>query len=202
MTPKTVIFDLGKVLVDFDFTIAARKVMKRSLRPPSPLSALTHFSPLVCRFERGELTDRQFFDEVCSVTGYQGTFEEFAEEFSNIFTEMPEMIALHARLRAAGVPTYILSNTNTLAEGYLRRHYPFFANFDGYVFSYAVRAMKPEAAIYEAAERLCGCRGEEILFIDDRRENVEGGTARGWQGLVQESPAKTIAALRKLGLPA
>jgi len=201
MTPKTVIFDLGKVLVDFDFTIAARKIMARSLRPPSPLQALNHFSPLICRFERGDITDREFFEEVRSATGYRGTFEEFAPEFSDIFTEIPEMIGLQARLRAAGIPTWILSNTNTLAEQQLRRHYPFFANFDGYVFSFAVGVMKPEPAIYEAAERATGRRGEELLFIDDRGENVEAAVARGWQGLVQESPAKTLAAVRQLGLP-
>ena len=201
MTPKTVIFDLGKVLVDFDFAIAARKIMARSLRPPSPLQALNHFSPLICRFERGDITDREFFEEVRSATGYRGTFEEFAPEFSDIFTEIPEMIGLQARLRAAGIPTWILSNTNTLAEQQLRRHYPFFANFDGYVFSFAVGVMKPEAAIYEAAERATGRRGEELLFIDDRGENVEAAVARGWQGLVQESPAKTLAAVRQLGLP-
>ena len=201
MTPKTVIFDLGKVLVDFDFTIAARKIMARSLRPPSPLQALNHFSPLICRFERGDITDREFFEEVRSATGYRGTFEEFAPEFSDIFTEIPEMSGLQARLRAAGIPTWILSNTNTLAEQQLRRHYPFFANFDGYVFSFAVGVMKPEAAIYEAAERAIGRRGEELLFIDDRGENVEAAVARGWQGLVQESPAKTLAAVRQLGLP-
>lgn len=201
MTPKTVVFDLGKVLVDFDFSIAARKVMKRSLRPPSPIAALTHFSPLVCQLERGEINERQFFAEVQAVTGYQGTFEDFAPEFSDIFTEIPEMIAAHARLRAAGVPTYILSNTNTLAEGHLRRHNPFFANFDGYIFSYAVKAMKPEPAIYDAVEKMCGFKGQEIIFIDDKAENVEAGIARGWQGIVHETPARTIAALRALDLP-
>ncbi len=58
------------------------------------------------------------------------------------------MIALHAELRGRGVPTYIFSNTNDLAIEHIRRNFPFFKNFVGYIYSYEIGAMKPDARIY------------------------------------------------------
>jgi HAD superfamily hydrolase (TIGR01509 family) len=98
------------------------------------------------------------------------------------------------------LPTYIFSNTNELAIHHIRRNFPFFANFDGYILSYEHGAMKPGAKLYEVVERTSGHRGAEILYLDDRPENVEAGAARGWQAILQENPDKTRAAIAALGL--
>jgi glucose-1-phosphatase len=200
VTPKAVIFDLGKVLLDFDWHVAARRLAARTrLTPKELLDAMVH-SPLLDRFERGFISAEQLCAEVRRLTGFDGTFAEFREFFADIFTEMPEMTALHATVRARGTPTYILSNTNTLAVEFIRQRFPFFAHFDGYVFSFEHGAMKPELKLYEVAEQLSGRRGAELLFIDDRPEHVVAGEQRGWQGIVQETPAKTRAAFARLGL--
>jgi glucose-1-phosphatase len=195
---KTVLFDLGKVLVDFDFAIAADKVLARSSRPIEKLQSLIQTSPLLRRFECGQISAQQFYEGVREVTEYQGTFAEFASAFGDIFSEIPEMVRLHTRVRSAGYPTWIFSNTNDLAVGHIRKTYSFFANFDGYFLSYQLGVMKPEAAIYEAAERATGCRGGEILYLDDFAENVKAGAARGWQTILHVSPEQTIPRVEQL----
>ena len=193
--PSIVVFDLGKVLVDFDYSIAARKVAARSARTIEHLRSFLESSPLLVEYETGWLTRKEFFAEICRATGFHGTVEEFGEFFADIFTEIPPMIELHAGLRRRGIPTYIFSNTNDLAIEHVRRNFPFFRNFDGYIFSYEVKAMKPDAKIYDALEKLTGRRGAEILYLDDRPENVAGGAARGWRTILHETPEKTRAAL-------
>jgi hypothetical protein len=42
--------------------------------------------------------------------------------------------------------------------------------------------------------------GAAILYIDDRQENLDTGVARGWQVILQQTPAGTIRAVRDLGL--
>ena len=140
-----------------------------------------------------------FHEAVCNVTGFHGTIEEFGGYFADIFTPIPLMIELHAGLHQRGIQTYIFSNTNDLAIEHIRRNFPFFHNFDGYIFSYEVKAMKPDAAIYEALERMAGRRGAEILYMDDRPENVAAGAARGWRTIFHETPEKTCAALKAFG---
>jgi HAD superfamily hydrolase (TIGR01509 family) len=201
MLPKAIIFDLGKVLVDFDWMRAALRFARRCPLPaPLLLARFLNARPLEA-FERGRLTPEQFFAEAQQMTGYTGTYEEFRDGFSDIFSEMPEMIAAHARLRAAGFPTYIFSNTNLLAVEHIRAQFPFFANFDGYIYSYEHDSMKPEARLYEVVEEVSGRHGEELLYLDDRAENIAAGAARGWQVILQQSPAKSLAAMRALNLP-
>jgi HAD superfamily hydrolase (TIGR01509 family) len=105
------------------------------------------------------------------------------------------MVELHAGLREKNVPTYIFSNTNEIAVGHIRRRFPFFSGFDGYILSYEIGAMKPQAKIYEALETMSRRRGRDIFYIDDREENVEAGAARGWQIVLHETPQKTRAAM-------
>lgn len=199
-TPSIVVFDLGKVLVDFDYSIAGRRIAARGTMSPADVQKFLDHSPLLYRYETGLMTRQEFFEEVRQATGFRGSIEEFGAFFADIFSEMPPMIELHASLRRSGIPSYIFSNTNDLAIEHIRRNFPFFANFNGYILSYEIGAMKPATKIYEALESLSGKRGSEILYLDDRRENVDAGAARGWQVILQTTPEKTRAEIEKLGL--
>jgi FMN phosphatase YigB (HAD superfamily) len=199
-SPKIVVFDLGKVLLDFDYRIALPRLAAHSTLSPDEIRQFFFQSPALMDYESGRLTRREFFELARQAVGFRGTIEMFGGFFADIFTEIPPMIELHAELRRRGVPTYIFSNTNDLAIEHVRQSFPFFQNFDGYIYSYEVRAMKPEARIYEALEKLAGRRGAEIIYIDDRPENVAGGAVRGWRSILHETPGKTRAALEKLNL--
>jgi HAD superfamily hydrolase (TIGR01509 family) len=199
--PSVVVFDLGKVLLDFDYEIAARKISSRGAVTSAQARQVMEHPPLVTRFESGLMTDEQFAVEVCTACGFSGTLNDFYAAFADIFREIKPMIAMQTALRTHGVPTYIFSNTNGIAIGHIRRRFPFFAHFDGYILSYEHGATKPNPKIYAALERVAGRTGEAILYLDDREENVQAGLDRGWRALVHETPEKTILALRNLGLP-
>jgi HAD superfamily hydrolase (TIGR01509 family) len=198
MNSPAIVFDLGKVLVDFDYTPATQKIAARSTQPPVDLHSHVGGSPLLVQYETGLITRREFFEEVRRATGFHGDLKEFGDFFADIFTPIPTMIELHTELRRRGIPTYIFSNTNDLAIEHIRRNFPFFQNFDGYIFSYEVKAMKPAAKIYEALEAMTGRRGADILYIDDRPENIAVGAARGWRTVLHETPEQTRAVLEKL----
>ena len=198
--PRAVVFDLGKVLLDFDYGIAVGHILSRCNITAPELEKLINQSPLLLRYETGLMTTQQFLDEVKTAAGFTCDLAEFRELFGNIFSPIQPMIELHAELRACGVPTYIFSNTNELAIRYIRGHFPFFQHFDGYVLSYEHGALKPDARIYEVVEHLSGRRGAEILYLDDRPENVEGGATRGWRAILHEAPDITRAAVQETGL--
>jgi putative hydrolase of the HAD superfamily len=195
-----IVFDLGKVLVDFDYSIAARKVAARSKISLLNLAVFLSSSPLLVQYESGAVNRRQFFEQIRDDIGFQGDLAEFGGYFADIFTEIPQMTTLHAELRGRGFKTYIFSNTNDLAIEHVERNFPFFKNFDGYIYSCDVGAMKPGAKIYEAMEKLCGRTGADIIYLDDRLENVQAGLARGWRAILHETPEKTRAHLEKIQL--
>lgn len=191
-TPEIVVFDLGKVLVDFDYSIVANRLRARAAAPLDAVAARLDQSPLLVEYETGRISTAEFFRRVQQLTGYQGTLDDFAVEFGDIFFPIDEMIAWHGELRARGIPTFIFSNSNELAVRHIRSAFPFFSGFDAYIYSHEVGAMKPEAKIYEAVETVTGRRGDAILYIDDRAENVAAGAARGWRVIQHVEPATTL----------
>ena len=178
--PHAVVFDLGKVLVDFDYSIAGRRIAARGKMSAAEVQKFIDHSPLLFRFETGQMSQQEFF--------------------ADIFSPIEPMLQLHAALRQRGVPTYVFSNTNELAVGHMRKNFPFFNQFNGYVCSYEHGAMKPDAKLYEVVERTSRLGGSELLYLDDRPENVAAGAARGWQALLHESAEKSQAAVVASGL--
>lgn len=196
-TPRVVVFDLGKVLLDFDFAIMARSLAEFSRAGEAEIRELLDQSPLLQRYETGLMDTGSFMDEVGRRIGFRGTPDAFARCFGSIFSPIEPMIQMQQDLRRRGIQTVIFSNTSELAVRHIRSEFPFFSEFDGYVYSYEERAMKPCPASYESVEKRTGCRLGEILYIDDRRENIDGGAARGWRVIWHRESEETIALVRQ-----
>ena len=93
------------------------------------------------------------------------------------------MVEWAARLQAAGTPTGILSNLgDAMTSGVLARQ-PWLAGFDFALWSHTVKMAKPEVAIYRLAAEGLGYAAENILFIDDREDNVAGALAASMQAI-------------------
>ena len=89
---KAIVFDLGKVLVDFDYGIAGRKLAERATMAGAELGRFLVHVPLIVRYETGLITTQQFYDEVRTASGYLGNLEEFASLFADIFTPIPYIV--------------------------------------------------------------------------------------------------------------
>jgi len=177
---------------------AVRGLMKHCSVSESELHAGINQSPLLLQYEAGEMSTADFFTAVKSATSFRGELNDFRNIFGDIFSEIPEMIALNDRLRAGGHRTYIFSNTNELAVNFIRNRFPFFADFDGYILSYEQRCMKPDSRIYEVVEEITRNKGDRIIYIDDREENVVSGAARGWHAIQHQEVRTTVSTLESL----
>jgi FMN phosphatase YigB (HAD superfamily) len=87
----------------------------------------------------------------------------------------------------------LFSNTNEIAVAFVQEKYPFLSRFNHCFYSHIHRCMKPDPAFYQILESTTGLKEAEILYVDDRLENVEAGRSRGWQCILHESPEKTLA---------
>ena len=193
-------FDIGHVLLDFDYGIFVQRMAPRTRMDVSELDAFLNQSPLLAKYESGQLTSPEFFAIVKNETGFDGTEAEFAAYFEDIFTPIDEIITLHAQLAASGLPTYTLSNTNEMAVRHISRAFEFWPRFTGHILSHEVRVLKPNPKIYETLEQITGCTGSEILYLDDLPENIAAAKSRGWNAIRHQSPEQTRATIVKLGL--
>lgn len=196
---RAVVFDIGNVLLDFDYGIFVRRMAPRTRLEVSALDRLLNQSPLLAEFESGRMNSDAFFKAVQTETGYEGGLEEFAAQFEDIFTPNDEVIAMHEQIAASGLPTFTFSNTNPMAVSHIRRAYPFWPRFTGHVLSYEQGALKPDPKIYEVLETATGCAGNEIAYLDDRPENIATAQARGWQATQFNSPSQARKMLEDLG---
>src|SRR5215203_1161916 len=92
--PEVVVFDLGKVLVDFDYGIAARRIAEHGTISWNAIQALIDQSPLLHRFETGLIGPEDFFREVQQATGFGGDAALFNSFFADVFSPIDEMVAL------------------------------------------------------------------------------------------------------------
>ena len=96
----------------------------------------------------------------------------------------PPMIDWAQRLQRAGIRIGILSNMpDVMAAGLLAKHGDWINKFDHHTWSYALNLAKPEAAIYHHAAEGLGIPPAQILFIDDRADNIEAALAAGMQAI-------------------
>lgn len=186
-----VAFDIGKVLLDFDYGILIAKLAPRTQWDKGVLDAYLNQSPLLAEYESGRLTSSEFFTRIQSETKFNGTESEFAGLFKNIFTPIEAVINMHRQLVESGVPTYTFSNTNEMAVRHISRSYDFWPRFTGHILSHEVKSLKPDAGIYESLEAASGRDGESIIYLDDRPENIEAGRARGWRACCHQDASKT-----------
>jgi HAD superfamily hydrolase (TIGR01509 family) len=200
MKPEVVVFDLGKVLLHFDYSIAVSKLRQMCRVPFEEIVRLLDQSPLLHQYECNQVSTAQFFQSIRDLSGFSGNFSQFQEIFGDIFSPVDEMIQLNRRLRAFSIPTIIFSNTNEMAVQHIRRAYPFFAEFDDYVLSCEHGVMKPDLRLYEVLESRTGRSGDQLLYIDDRPENVAAGETMGWLTILHQQAEATIRAVAEYGL--
>lgn len=193
---KDLIFDFGKVLVDYDFGRFFRKYIPDGER-------CMRFVPVLYNEELQRALDREVrpFDEIMEeVVRNNREFEPeiriFCERYQEIITqEVPGMRELLLQLKSEGYKLYGLTNWCSKVYDTINQ-FEIFKLLDGYVISSEEKVIKPEAAIYQRLFEKFNLKAEECIFTDDRAENIEGGKAVGMDGIVFVDAKQYEAELR------
>lgn len=176
-----IFFDLGKVLVDFDFDIAVREVLKKSPLTPEQLNQEMYRTyGLIDDYESGRISSPAFFDGLKAEYRYEGSADELRAIWCGVFSPLDHHIRM-ARSLAEFYPLAIISNTSEAHIEHLEATYDFFPVFRQKFYSYRLGVMKPDYRIYQQALEAMGADKYESLFIDDREENIAAAATRGWQ---------------------
>ena len=197
---KTVIFDLGKVLIPFDFTRGYRGLEKRCGIPAAEIPRRLASTDLVHRFESGLVEPEDFVAELSRVLDLHVSYDQFCEIWSSIFLPdplIPDSLLAGIRQRFR---LLLLSNTNAIHFEMLERTYPLLRQFHDKVLSYRVRAMKPSPAIYREAIARAACRPEECFFTDDIADYVAAAQREGMDAVQFESRAQIERELLARGI--
>jgi len=197
---KTVIFDLGKVIVPFDFTRGYRAMAELCPYAPEEIPKRIGATDLVIRFESGQVPPEQFVEQLCEILSLRLEYARFCEIWSSIFlpyTLIPESLLEGLR---RGYRLLLLSNTNAIHFDMVRENYPLLRHFDDFVLSHEVGALKPNPRIYAEAIARAQCAPEECFFTDDIPEYVAGARAAGIDAVQFQSATQLESALKERGI--
>jgi len=197
---KAIFFDLGRVLIQFDFRRGYRALEGLCPYAAEEIPKRLAGSGVVERFETGLVEPRDFVAQTSAILELKVGYDEFRQIWSSIFTDelVPESMLEGLRRKYKLV---LVSNTNALhfemlsvAFHHLLRH------FDHLVLSHEVRAMKPRPEIYQAALDYAGCPPEECFYTDDIADYVAAARSMGIDGVVFESCSQLEGELRRRGI--
>lgn len=187
MAIKAVIFDIGNVLLEWNperfydrvIGLERREVLFRDVE----LHEMNVSVDLGAHFHSSvEALAREHPDYETEILMWRDHWIEMASP------EIAHSVTLLRGLRAKEIPVHALSNFGRETLEIADRHYPFLSEFDSRFISGELGLMKPDPAIYEALEAGLDLSGPELIFADDRPENIAAAAARGWQTHLFEGP--------------
>ena len=199
-TIKTIIFDMGNVIIPFDFRRGYAAFEQHTDLPASEISERIRATALVPELESGRMEPREFVAAMNTALGAELTYEAFREIWSSIFlpeTLIPEELVVRLK---ENYRLLVLSNTNAIHFEMVWEAYPLLRHFDHLILSHEVKALKPDAAIYAAALAEARAEAGECFFTDDIAAYVEGARRAGMQAEQFLGYEKLLVDLRGRGI--
>ncbi len=180
---SVIVFDLGKVLIDFDYDITREKL--NSVEENLGDNFLKYYQnnyEIHRKFERGELSEDEFVEKMLKVLNNKVDKEFFCNAYSDIFTVNQKVVELLPVLMK-NYQLVLLSNTDPIHRKYGWGKYDFLKYFDKLILSYEAVSVKPEEKIYKEVEKYTIKQPDEHFFTDDIQEYIDGAKKRGWDAV-------------------
>lgn len=183
---KVILFDLGRVLVDFDHKRAAERISAFCPKTAIEIYNLFFESQVTVAFEAGKITPENFYLEVKNMLDLKLSYDSFVPIWNDIFFLSPKNRSVFRLVNSlrAHYQTAVLSNINVLHYEYVKKNFPVFGVFDKIFLSFELGAIKPDKKIYEQVIGRLQVSPQEIFYTDDRGELVESAKSLGIRGAV------------------
>ena len=180
---SAIVFDLGQVLLRFDYKYFVEKVNRHKAGIGERF--LEHYKnnyEIHRDFEKGLISEKYFISRMLEFLDHTIDEETFSKYWSDIFSFNDDVIALLPLLKKK-YKLYLISNTNSIHKKYGYQNYEFLKLFDKLILSHEVKFIKPEKEIYLEVQKVSGFPSEEHIFVDDILEYVDAAKSLGWDGI-------------------
>jgi HAD superfamily hydrolase (TIGR01509 family) len=196
-----VLFDLGNVLVEVEQSRIFDELGRRVGRNPAEVKeTLLSDKPFWDRFIIEECSPVELTQQVNLLLKadleHQHVIDAFNSELGSIIDSTAELIPTLRRSVKVGC----LSNTNSIHWNHMLRSFEFMQQFDRRFASQIVGYAKPDPEIYKAAAGQLGVRPDQILFFDDKPENISAAERLGWNARVYRNHSDLSGDLREFQL--
>jgi putative hydrolase of the HAD superfamily len=197
---KTVISDLGKVIIFFDNQIFFEKMAEFCPFTSEEIRRLAFIeSNFRESFDAGKITPEEFYAIVVRKLEAEIDYKGFFSIYNNVFSLNPPVLDIMQRLKR-NYRMVLLSNTDVMRFGFIKKKFPEIMVFDEYVLSYEVGFLKPHPQMYKNALKKAEAAPGECIFIDDIKENVQSAEELGIRGVQFGTQINLESVLKGMGL--
>ena len=188
-TPQAVVFDIGRVLFDWNL----RHLFAKLIDDPAELDwFLANVVTEEWHFQSdgGQSLAEMVPARIAEFPEHAHLIEAYRARFNETLpAAIPGTHEIVRRLAGRGVPLYALTNFGAEFWAGFRPIQPIFELFADVVVSGEERCAKPDPRIYEIAEARFGLPPHALFFTDDNPANIAAAAARGWRAhLFTEAP--------------
>ena len=195
---KNIIFDLGGVLLNIDYSLATKAFSDLGLTDFDKLFSKAHQTKLFDLYEKGQISSEAFRDHVKSCFSTPIDDDTIDKAWNTMLLDFPpERLRLMQTLKTKH-RIFLLSNTNDIHMQYINNYLQEtfgIADLSGYFekvyLSYEVGMRKPDAEIFELVLSENNLDPNQTLFIDDSIQHIEGAKKLGihtyWLDVKKES---------------
>lgn len=187
---KTIVFDIGNVVWNYEAPLASFRQNHASLLGLKYQDYLSRYQQVYVEMELGRC---QITDWSAQINPSVSASEvnrclrsslpySYVEKYLNF-----EVISLLKRLRSH-YPLIILSNCENYLYPYVHRHFE--KHFHHSILSWRVGLRKPDPRIYQLVFNYVPCLPSEVVFIDDKPENVAGAASVGFHTILFTSSSQ------------
>lgn len=184
---RTVVFDIGRVLIGFEWKEYVHKIFQNS-ETEERVTAAMFGSRLWNEMDRGLWNEEEVLSKFISeAPSYE---EEIREAFHRVgeCTERKEYaIPWIQELKARKYQVLFLSNYSEHVKKRSVHALDFLNDLEGGVFSCDVHQIKPEPEIYETLLQRYQLKAEECVFVDDNPANIQMARQLGFYTVLFEN---------------
>jgi FMN phosphatase YigB (HAD superfamily) len=198
---EALLFDLGGVVIGFDFLRAFERWAELSGSGIKVLAASFEFDEAYCQHETGEITASDYFESLRGSLGIDLSDEQFASGWNRIFLgPIPGIERLLNRM-VDRWPLYAFTNSNPTHQRFWSVEYSAMLSVFRTIFvSSELGLRKPEPRSFETVAQKIGVAPERILFFDDSPTNIHGAVEAGLVAAHVTSAADVEAAITQANL--
>jgi glucose-1-phosphatase len=174
---KALVFDLGNTLVKIEYEPL---IMILNLDDKyNEIEIYNSLAEPAQEFEKGVINPESFYRVVEKELKLGVSFEKFKIAWCSVATDCVDGMERLLKILKAKYPIYLLSNTNELHFEYMMKKFPVLNCMKDFFLSYEIGVMKPNIEIYRFMLKNMMLDPSEIIFIDDKEENVTNAKQLG-----------------------
>ena len=195
---RNMVFDIGNVLMDFRWKEYMRSLFGENEALIQTINQGIWHNGCWAAMDKGEMDSAATLrSAVAFAPQYEKEIKLTLDSVAHAFHKFKYSIPWIQELKRMGLNVYYLSNYSAFSVAANPDVLDFIPYMDGGVFSFEVKAVKPEPEIYRCLCDKYGLKPEDCLFTDDVPANVNGAQACGFQGIVFEGYEKTYPLIMK-----